>query len=541
MTRRLARAVRRHRELLFASGGGALFALSAPPTDAFAGVLIGLGLLAAAMGSAERFGSGLLRGWLWATAAGLVGLRFVPSVIRLFTDLGTAASILAHLLLSAAQALTWALGMALAAVLRRRLLVPFELCFAAGVLVTLLLPTVFVWSPAGLVSPWTALVQPADLIGERGVSVALAVSAALTVRGARRFAAVRTLRWRRARGGWMPLAAAVAIPLAMAAYGAHRMSRYAAPAAQGARVTVALIHAGVDPKVRWQARHHRRILQTLKQQTRAAERAGAELSVWPEAAYPYRLSHDAKRVPRGLRSPLGDGVRGPILLGLITTERPVLVGRDEGGRPIYEQNRYNSATIVAPSGSVQPSYDKMQLLWFGETVPLGEQLPWLRRLFQRSGGLRPGRELRKLVLPRDDGPELHLGVLNCYEDTLPGLGRRIAGELAPNLLVNVTNDAWFIGTSEPELHLRLSVMRAIELRRDLVRAVNLGVTAWIDAAGVVRARYDSPEPGYLMVEPALRSGTTIYTRFGDLPLALLLGAALGSSWLHRRRQTATTP
>jgi apolipoprotein N-acyltransferase len=66
-------------------------------------------------------------------------------------------------------------------------------------------------------------------------------------------------------------------------------------------------------------------------------------------------------------------------------------------------------------------------------------------------------------------------------------------------------------------------MRAIELRRDLVRAVNLGVSGWIDASGRVRARRDDPAPGWLLVSPKLRSGSaTIYTRFGDAPAALLL-------------------
>jgi len=535
---RLLRGVTVHRELLLAAGGGALFALSAPPTNGYACVLIGIGLLAAAMQSAERFAAGLLRGALWATAAGLVGLRFVPSVIRLFTDLGTVASVAAHVLLSAAQSLTWALGMGVAALLRSRLRAPLELAVGAGVLVTLLLPSVFVWSPAGLLSPWTPLVQLADLVGERGVSVALAVSSALAVRGATGFARARTISWRRTRRSWASIAAAAAIPLAMMAYGVHAMDRVGESPSAPEQLAVGLVHAGVDPKERWQGKHHHRILRTLQRETAAVERAGAELSVWPEAAYPFRLSHQAKRAPRGARSPLGGGVRGPVLFGLITIVKPELVGRDANGRPVYERNRFNSATVVSPSGTLQPPYDKMQLLWFGETVPLGEQLPWLRRIFQRSGRLLAGQQLRPLLLTRDDAPAVRMGVLNCYEDTLPDLGRRIASELQPDLLVNVTNDAWFIGTSEPELHFRLSVMRAIELRRDLVRAVNLGVAGWIDARGVVRARYDSSAPGHLLVRPQLRSGQTIYTRFGDVPLVLLLAlSALGARWFAARSRS----
>ncbi|MCA9617649.1 MAG: apolipoprotein N-acyltransferase, partial [Myxococcales bacterium] len=100
-----------------------------------------------------------------------------------------------------------------------------------------------------------------------------------------------------------------------------------------------------------------------------------------------------------------------------------------------------------------------------------------------------------------------------------------------NLLVNVTNDAWFVGSEESELHVRLAAMRAIELRRDLVRAVNLGVPAWIDATGALRERNDLPLPGFLTVQASLRDGPpTLYARFGDVPLLVLLGLGIAVAW-----------
>src|SRR6185503_2583330 len=144
---------------------------------------------------------------------------------------------------------------------------------------------------------------------------------------------------------------------------------------------------------------------------------------------------------------------------------------------------------------LQPPQAKMQLLWFGETVPLGEYLPFLRRIFDRAGGLVPGAEVALL----EHGGR-RIGVLNCYEDTLPSVGRRVA-RAGPDLLVNVTNDAWFGPTAEPELHLRLSALRAVETRLDLVRAVNLGVPAWIDARGVVRARGSDDRESVMLATP----------------------------------------
>jgi apolipoprotein N-acyltransferase len=128
------------------------------------------------------------------------------------------------------------------------------------------------------------------------------------------------------------------------------------------------------------------------------------------------------------------------------------------------------------------------------------------------------------------------GVLVCYEDMLPEAGRE-AMETSPNLLVNVTNDAWFAGSSESDLHLRVATLRAVEARRDMVRAVNFGPTSWIDAAGRVRERASPDLPDVLSVQPALlESPATFYTHFGDTPLALvLLALANVAVWRTARR------
>lgn len=497
-------------------------------------MLVGMAMLAWAIHDRERFWHGFGLGLLWGTGGQLVGMRFVPSVIQLFTDLGAAVSILAHVLLSAAQSLHWALGMGLAVVLVRRAKVPLEIAYGAGVLIALSIPSVFVWSPAGLLTPWPALVQAADLIGERGVSAVLAMSAALLMR-----AAVAAVRDRALRAAALrPLLGAMSILAGLCLYGAWAISHYAEHPDDD-RARVALIHAGIDPKYRWEKKNWPKILWQLKRTTVQAERAGVDLSIWPEAAYPYQIRHDDRRVPRGARAILGGALKGPILFGYIANLRPEQ--RDDG---TVEMNRYNAATVVEPDGDLQPSYDKMELLWFGEMVPLGQHFPALRRLFHRSGSLIPGEELRGLTSERRPGdPPLSMGVLNCYEDTLPDHGRAVMKTVQPNLLVNVTNDAWFVGTVEPELHLRLSVMRSIELRRDMVRAVNLGVPAWIDAAGYVRSRNDSSEPGYILTEPVLRDdGLTFYTRFGDWPMFLFLAAlALGVRRLRRSSDETSTP
>jgi apolipoprotein N-acyltransferase len=193
---------------------------------------------------------------------------------------------------------------------------------------------------------------------------------------------------------------------------------------------------------------------------------------------------------------------------------------------------YNSAVVTYPGGALSDSYDKRHLLWFGETVPLADRLPWLRRVFARGLGLAQGEAPAGPLTAE----AIRAAVLICYEDTLPDAGRE-AMLLRPNLLVNITNDAWFYESAESELHLRLAVLRAVELRRDLVRAVNRGPTSWIDAAGRVRARLPAEPAGVALVEPALIEGPpTLYARMGDTPWALaLLILANAAVWRMVRR------
>ena len=112
-------------------------------------------------------------------------------------------------------------------------------------------------------------------------------------------------------------------------------------------------------------------------------------------------------------------------------------------------------------------------------------------------------------------------MIGC-EDIVPSLGRRIA-RLHPNLLVNLTNDTWFGNTGEPWQHLALSVYRAVEMRLDLVRAVNTGVSAFIDSTGHVYANTravdpddtPTPQPETLLQTVALQQAQTVYARLGE--------------------------
>ena len=259
--------------------------------------------------------------------------------------------------------------------------------------------------------------------------------------------------------------------------------------------------------------------------TVAAEQTGADLVVWPEAAYPYMMSATAKNDLAGRYAVLQPGVHGP-----------VLDGRHHAANATWRVQL--ARLLVDARGTSTPAYHKMHLLAFGEGVPLAGTFPVVAaRSFVRG----IGHGLQAIIRSRSTSKNARVAVLNCFEDTLPQAAAR-SGDVDPNLLVNVTNDAWFVETEESELHIRIASMRAIELRRDFVRAVNFGVTTWVDATGRVRARYDVAVAGTLQTTPALLEGKTIYARLGDWAGVLLLAlfsaatfAGTGAATKRKRR------
>lgn len=519
----LAPSRRRARlQLGAAFASGVVFAASSPPIDLPIGILVGLGLFAWSLdervvetvpgrriGAAIRAGFG--RGFLFGLGANLVALRFVPDVLERFTPLPMAANFLALFLLSCAQALPWAAGGAAAMWLGGRIrTLPTSLATAIGVYLATFVPSIFPWTPAGGLANWPWLLQLSEVIGERGTSFLVALSWALIATAAGRVVVAQRAQLSVARAVAPPLALGLAIMVGMGVYGFARMAQVEALRAAAPRAKVALLQPNFDANDRWDPVRAVGMLDQLTKLTKSAEARGAELVVWPESAYPYSLPHSTRLDPIGSRAVLQPGVHGPVLTGAY------LKGDGAG---------YNSAILVTNDGKIAKPYDKRHLLWFGEMVPLADVFPWLARVFTRGTGLQPGSESVVFEIPKAG---IRGAVLNCYEDTLPIAGREaMAGTPTPNLLVNVTNDAWFAGSAEGELHLHLSVLRAIEMRRDLVRAVNKGPTTFVDANGLVRARYDQLFPASLPVEPALlETPLTFYARLGDKPLVILLGLAL---------------
>ena len=160
---------------------------------------------------------------------------------------------------------------------------------------------------------------------------------------------------------------------------------------------------------------------------------------------------------------------------------PLLFGAPAYLRSLGGHVLFNRAYLLAPSGQTA-AYDKEHLVPFGEYVPLGNLLTFIGKLVEGLGDFRPGQDGKPLLQGN-----LALGTLICYEAIFPELAqRRVAA--GANVLVNISNDAWFGDSAAPRQHLDLALLRAVEQGRTLIRGTNTGISAVIDPRGRIMAQ-----------------------------------------------------
>jgi apolipoprotein N-acyltransferase len=178
----------------------------------------------------------------------------------------------------------------------------------------------------------------------------------------------------------------------------------------------------------------------------------------------------------------------------------------------------NSALQLDADNRVHGRYDKIHCVPFGEYVPFRDWLPWMKYFapYDFDYSVTPGSDAVRFSMEADPNRRFTFGVAICYEDTDPDRTRPYAGgdgKPPVDFLLNISNDGWFDGTSEHDEHLAICRFRAIECRRSVGRAVNMGVSAVIDGEGRVLA--PRPVEGMEWNRAVVR--TTIEGRINALP------------------------
>jgi len=292
-------------------------------------------------------------------------------------------------------------------------------------------------------------------------------------------------------------------------------------AADAPRINVGIVQGNIDQSEKWSPENQQKTIDGYISQTERLFDPGAPaLVVWPETALPfYPISSSYMSSIRGLV--------GANDFALLT------------GAPWYEiidRDRkdikfYNSTLLLQPDGLYGGKYYKTHLVPFGEYIPLKKFLPFLAPLVEAVGDFSFGKIEQPLIWQ-----EAKTGILICFESVFPELSRQwvFAGA---NVLVNLTNDAWYGRSSAPQHSLAMSVLRAVETRRSLIRSANTGISAFVTPLGTITAQSGLFVPWEGSAQVILCQELTIWARYGYLfaPICLIAGLLGGLAAGIKRR------
>lgn len=271
-----------------------------------------------------------------------------------------------------------------------------------------------------------------------------------------------------------------------------------------------LIEGNIDQNAKWTddwQKWSTEVYLELSKDALKYRRDGLTLVIWPETALPY----DLEQFP-DFRHEIRDFAEKEKIL--LLTGMPGFV-RKQGNVQVY-----NRAILLDTKGQISGRYDKMQLVPFGEYVPTWLQIDFLLPLLQEIGSYTPGND----PAPLKNG-QLALGMLICYEAIFPWLAQERV-ENGANILIDISNDAWFGDTPAAKQHLYLTALRAIEQNRWLVRATNSGISAIIDPQGNLQFRGSQFKRQWFKGSAAIIEQTSFYARtnicYPALPLIALV-------------------
>ncbi|HWA98285.1 MAG TPA: apolipoprotein N-acyltransferase [Pirellulales bacterium] len=395
---------------------------------------------------------------------------------------------------------------------------------------------------------WLGLIQIADLFGEYGVTFVVMFVAAAIARALPCSGQARCLR------ALVPAGIVVACVLGYGMLRRNALTPRPGP-------TITLVQGNIDTEIKFDPAEGQRVFDHYLELTRRAVSAHSQtdLIVWPETMFRYpvlsftddatlrpdapwsldELRHHGREVDEGLAAMARD-FGAPLLIGVDTI--------DYGHGT---ESRFNSALMIDDHGPTGERYDKSHPVLFGEYVPLASRWPWLYRFTPLGSGIESGTRSPGMALGARSGHDARLSLSICYETVLPHVIRRevkdaTTGDAAPDILMNLTNDGWFWGSHELDLHLICGVFRAVECRMPLLVAANTGFSAWVDGSGRIVERGPRHAPGWIVADVGLDNRHSLYLRTGDWFAGLCLLGCLAivveaGSAKGRRKQRLAPP
>ncbi len=478
-------------------------------------------------------GESLKRVLGWAYLQGLAAfvgsLYWIAIPLHDFADVRMEFAILPMFLLAAVLAIYGAIAIWAGEYAARRLRIPMvatmPVAWTALEWVRTYFPIGFPWNLLGYAAyRYIELMQFVEFTGVYGLSALLmffnaVVYVVMMRRGSLKLQAAS-------------LIAVCALMGVLFGFGAWRINELGRIAPKGA-LKVAMVQGDIPQSIKWNPNFLPDSFKVYQDSTVAAAKRGVDLIVWPEATAAFLFQPDGV-YPAGFADYAA--YREALLNIARTTGDPILFGAPALGVRDGHPGFFNRAYLVSGQGDVVAHYDKIQLVPFGEYVPARELLGYVvNRVVQGFGDMLPGDEQTIF-----DVKGAKLGVLICYESVFPDL-TRLEVKKGADVLVNITNDAWYGDSSAPYQALAMAAMRSAETKAPMVRVANTGISAYIEPSGLIEKTTPIFKRDILYHDVAFWPVRTVYTMVGDLFSEIcfaLMAFALGlARWRPRAAAT----
>ncbi len=368
-------------------------------------------------------------------------------------------------------------------------------------------PFLFPYGISNALSDYIGVIQIFDLCGIYGLSFIIVIV---------NLALMKTIK--SLIGHTKVPTAEIALSIALIAgallYGQFRISQVDREIAQAQKIKVGMVQANFDFLQKTESLEE---IVTARHKEMSQDLLSVDLIIWPETAIQAWFSNDSDYLL--VRDETGvPNIEGKYFIvgGMSFTPK------DPDAEILTDENliKYNTAFLTNSDSLILGRYHKVKLLLFGEYLPFSKYIPSLKNFSPASGDFTPGSELELFEIKEKN---IKIAPIICYEDIIPSFSRQFVDKGA-NLIVNITNDAWFGKTTAPYQHLVVSIPRAVETRKYLLRSTNTGISAIIDPVGRVVSKTDTFVQTNLIGDVGIMDGEkTLYTKIGDVfPVACLI-------------------
>ena len=347
----------------------------------------------------------------------------------------------------------------------------------------------YIYSISDFKFPWLALsnslpyftsyIQIAEIVGSYGLTVLIIYANIFGYLALKKYSTEKRI----SIGYTSIFCAIIIIPVLFGSYKLANIS------STEKNIKVGLIQPNINPNKKWELGNLDEQINNYKELSKEAIKKGAEIIIWPETALPvYLLTNRYKAQTRTIQKFI-DSFKIPLLTGmphanffLDTTKAPDDAKPLKNSKGSYTS--YNSILFFSPENNVK-QYGKIKLVPFGEKVPLVDIIPILGKWIKWNVGItswNTGTDTLVFNWHLNSGQSINVGGVICIESIYPDFVTAFV-ERGADFLAVVTNDSWYGNSSGPYQHKEISVLRAVENRRTVVRAANGGISCIIDPYG----------------------------------------------------------